>query len=72
MELPVRMQARLAVYDIAGRRLSTLVDRELPAGVTDLDWDGRSASGGHVASGMYFIRLTCAKGARVSKLVLLR
>jgi hypothetical protein len=72
MELPSRLAVRLAVYDIAGRRRSTLVDRELPAGVTETTWDGTDDSGVRVASGLYFIRLTCVRGAQVSKLVMLR
>ncbi|MBI5711671.1 MAG: family 43 glycosylhydrolase [Candidatus Eisenbacteria bacterium] len=72
LELPSRMPVRLAVYDIAGRRRSTLLDRELPGGVTEVTWDGRDDSGVRVASGMYFIRLTYTRGARVSRLVMLR
>jgi hypothetical protein len=72
LELPLRSPVRLAVYDVAGRRLVTLVDRELPAGVTDVKWGGADDSGNRVASGMYFIRLSCAKGATVSKVVMLR
>ena len=70
--LPERMRVRLAVYDIAGRRRATLLDQELPAGATDVMWRGRDEAGGRVASGVYFARLTCAKGARVSKLIMLR
>jgi hypothetical protein len=72
LELPSRMPVRLAVYDISGRRHSTLLDRELPAGVTNVKWDGRDDSGDRVASGMYYVRLTCARGARVSRVVILR
>jgi len=72
LELPSRMPVRLAVYDIAGRRRLTLLDRELPAGVTDLSWNGSDDNGARVASGLYFIRLTCTMGARVSKMVMLR
>ena len=72
LELPSRMQVRVAVYDIAGRRRTTLLDRELAGGVTEVAWDGRGESGAQVASGVYFIRLTSAKGARVSKVVVLR
>ena len=56
---------------LSPRELTTLVDRELPAGMTDVKWNG-AADGGRVASGMYFIRLSCAKGAQVSKVVMLR
>jgi flagellar hook assembly protein FlgD len=72
MELPWRTPVRLAVYDVAGRRLTTLVDRELLAGVTDVKWSGTDDSGSRVASGMYFVRLSCARGATVSKVVMLR
>ena len=72
MELPWRTPVRLAVYDVAGRRLATLLDRELPAGVTDVKWSGVDESGGRVASGIYFVRLSCSRGAQVSRVVMLR
>lgn len=72
IELPAKMAVRLAAYDISGRRLATLVDRELSAGTTDVTWDGRGESRARASSGVYFIRLTYAGGAQVSKFVLLR
>lgn len=72
MALPWATQARMSVYDVAGRRLTTLVDRWVPAGVTDIKWNETDESGHRIASGVYFIRLSCAKGAQVSKVVLLR
>lgn len=72
LELPSRLAVRLAVYDIAGRRRMTLLDRELPGGVTEVTWDGRDETGVRAASGMYFIRLTSASGAPVAKIVMLR
>ena len=68
----MRMPVRLAVYDIAGRRRSTLLDRELPGGMTEVVWDGRDEAGARVASGIYFIRMSCSRGTRLSKVVLLR
>jgi hypothetical protein len=72
VELPSRMAARLAVYDVAGRRRATILDGVLPAGSTVTTWSGRDQTGARIASGVYFVRLTCAKGARVSKVVLVR
>lgn len=72
LELPSRMSVRLAVYDIAGRRRTTLLDGELPGGVTEVTWDGRDQVGARVAGGIYFVRLTFAGGARLSKIVMLR
>jgi hypothetical protein len=72
LELPARMPVKLAVYDVAGRRRRTLLERELSVGATEVAWDGRDENGALVASGMYFIRMTCARATRLSKVVLLR
>ncbi len=72
LELPTRMSVRLAVYDIAGRRRATILDQELAAGATEVTWNGRDVGGEPVSSGIYFVRLTFAGGARLSKIVMLR
>jgi flagellar hook assembly protein FlgD len=72
VDLPVTMQVRLAVFDVTGRRMKTIVDRQLPAGITSTAWDGRDVNGRAVASGIYFARMTCMKGDQVVKAVLLR
>ena len=70
--LPERMPVRLALHDIAGRRIALLVERELPSGTTEQAWNGVGDSGARVPNGVYFARLSCARGDRVSKLILLR
>lgn len=47
----------LAVYDLLGRRVRTLVDERQGPGAHRAVWDGRDASGRPVASGTYFYRL---------------
>ena len=49
------------VFDVAGRRVRSLVDGPLPAGRHEVAWDGRDQAGRAVASGTYFSRL-CAGG----------
>ncbi len=56
-ELPGAGVARLAVYDVAGRLVRTLVDESLPSGRHEAVWDGRDATGRDVASGSYLARL---------------
>lgn len=46
------------VYDLAGRRVSTLYQGDLPAGFQRLAWNGRDAAGRAVASGTYLIEVT--------------
>ena len=55
----------VAVHDVLGRRVKTLVDDILPAGATQLSWDGRDGYGLAVGSGVYFATLTAA-GSRHS------
>jgi hypothetical protein len=64
--LPQAGPVSLTVYDVAGRRVASLVDRRLEAGTHSVMWDGRDASGSRVASGVYLLRLHAA-GEAVSR-----
>ena len=50
--------ARLEVFDLSGRRVALLADREFTPGRYDLRWDGRGETAGPLGSGLYFVRLT--------------
>ncbi len=47
----------LAVYDVQGRRVATLVDGVLPAGEHRVTWDGAGHGGAPLGSGIYVYRL---------------
>jgi mono/diheme cytochrome c family protein len=47
----------IEVFNVEGRRVTTLVDRVLPRGSHVVGWDGRTGSGTVVAPGLYFARL---------------
>lgn len=47
----------LGVFDLAGRRLVTIIDSQMPAGEYSKVWNGREANGAPVRSGVYFYRL---------------
>lgn len=49
-------QVRIDVFDIRGRRLATLCHEEV-FGKKSISWDGRSAQGGKLSPGLYFITL---------------
>lgn len=57
LDLPRGGHARLEVFDVSGRHVTTLVDRELPAGSSEVVWHGQDARGQAVSSGVYFARL---------------
>lgn len=48
---------RLAVYDLGGRRVRSLLARSLAAGEHEVTWNGRDDADAPVASGVYLVRL---------------
>ena len=58
MNSPVRGLARLAVYDLAGRRLATVLEREIEPGAHHVAWTGCDDAGRPVPTGLYLYRLT--------------
>ena len=72
VDLPHAGRARLDLYDLQGRRVRTLADRDLPAGASVIAWDGRDAGGSAVGRGIYFARLEVSSGSRTVKVVLTR
>ena len=49
--------AELAIFDAAGRRVRTVASGPYGPGTYSIPWDGRDASGGSAAPGLYFVRL---------------
>ncbi|MFC1572777.1 triple tyrosine motif-containing protein [Candidatus Eisenbacteria bacterium] len=62
--------ARVEIYDVHGRRISTLIDHVLGAGHHQIVWDGYTNQGGEASSGIYYIRYAL-DGKISSKKVLL-
>ncbi|MCK4656742.1 MAG: T9SS type A sorting domain-containing protein, partial [candidate division Zixibacteria bacterium] len=62
----------LAVYNILGRKVATLVESDVDAGWQEVIWDGTSSSGDKVASGIYFYRLTSGEFIETKKMLLLK
>ncbi|MCB9516238.1 MAG: T9SS type A sorting domain-containing protein [Candidatus Latescibacteria bacterium] len=60
-------RVRVEIFDLAGRRVATLVDRHFESGAHDLTWDGADQ-----ASGVYLLRFTSAGHTESKRLVLLR
>ena len=71
VDLAAPTPARVDIYDLLGRRVRNLAERDLPAGVTVLPWDGRDQSGSHVGRGVYFARLLAGDRQFTVRLLLL-
>jgi len=68
-ELNVAAFTSLRIYDVAGRLVRTLVEREQSAGVHDAVWDGLDDAGRAVFAGPYFVRFTAGKHVTSQKLL---
>lgn len=63
---------QLAVFDISGRRIRTLVDAALEARPHAITWDGLDERGEETAPGVYLLRLATPEGARGGKVLRVR
>lgn len=65
--LPVQSSVILEVFDILGRKITTLASEELPAGQHLYEWDASSQS-----SGVYLYRLVTSQGTQIKRMTLLK
>lgn len=56
-EIPVTTRVSLSVYDVSGRLVRSLADREFDRGSHALAWDRTDALGRPVAAGVYYYRM---------------
>jgi hypothetical protein len=65
--LPVAGDVLVAVYDVTGRRVTTLVDESREAGAHEASWNHAGA-----AQGMYFVRLRTRSGVLTRPVLILK
>jgi spore coat protein A len=72
-ELPRRGRARIEIFDVSGRWVSTVLDGIRPAGPGFVDWEGKDAKGRGIGSGVYLYRLEFEGSKQISrKMVLIK
>jgi hypothetical protein len=69
--LAEQARVQVAVYDLAGRRVRTLVDGVLDADRYEVAWNGRDHRGRTLGSGVYFVRYEGGPRTISRKIVLL-
>ncbi len=70
--LPSKQPVDLAVFDLTGRRVCTLISGPQDAGVHTVEWDGHDQSGNEVTSGVYFYKLRAGGETMTRKLLVTR
>ncbi|MBU0710714.1 T9SS type A sorting domain-containing protein [bacterium] len=71
-ELPVGNDIHLAVYNMLGQEVRTLVNEHRPAGYHSVQWDGRDDFGKSLSSGIYFYRIEAGTFHQTNKMILLK
>ncbi|MFH1311985.1 MAG: T9SS type A sorting domain-containing protein [Candidatus Eisenbacteria bacterium] len=71
-QLPTASHTSVAVYDVSGREVTTLVDRSESAGEYQLGWNGHDRAGRQVGPGIYFVRIRSGQASAVKAIVLFR
>ncbi|UCD19688.1 MAG: T9SS type A sorting domain-containing protein [candidate division WOR-3 bacterium] len=70
--LKERAHVILDIYDVSGKRIVCLVDREETNGSHVVEWNGRDERGNLVSTGVYFYRLTAGRVTRSRKMILVK
>lgn len=70
--VPQNGPVSLRVYDVAGRLVTILSDRNYPPGEHTVYWNGTNRRGESVASGIYFYKIVAGDKIATIKMVLLR
>jgi hypothetical protein len=65
-------EVELSIYNILGQQVRQLVNEHKDAGNYTAYWDGRDNSGGEVASGVYFYRISAGDFNDIKKMVLMK
>jgi len=71
--LPTQERVTLAIYNVLGEKIATLIDHALKAaGYHTVVWDGRNRAGHRVASGLYFYTLQSEHHRTSQRMVLVK
>lgn len=70
-DLPAAAPVSLAIYDLSGRRVATLVSGSQEPDRYQVRWNAASQGGARVPAGLYFARFTTPGMSRLSRLIVL-
>ncbi|MBD3161123.1 MAG: T9SS type A sorting domain-containing protein [Candidatus Eisenbacteria bacterium] len=70
--LPRAGRVELAVYDVTGRKVRTLIDAPNGPGLHRVTWKGTDHAGRSAAAGIYYVKLRIEGEERIEKITLVR
>ena len=70
-DVPRAEETSVTIFDVAGRRVRSLLDERLDAGTHTVVWDERTQAGTRAAVGVYFLRIETPQEAASQKILVL-
>ena len=70
--IPEACQVTVAVYNVLGQQVATVLDAVRPAGSYVVTWDGTGHGGAEAASGVYFYRVSAGAFVETRKMLLVK
>jgi hypothetical protein len=71
-QLPENSKVTIAVYDILGNRVRTLVNENKAAGYYTVQWNGLNDNGMSLSSGTYFYQIQAGQYISTKKMLLIK
>ena len=71
-QLPKDSDVQLITYDLLGKQIKKLVNKQQNAGEYQIEWDGLDETGKPVASGIYLYQLIAGDFSEVRKMILMK
>jgi hypothetical protein len=71
-QLPEKQKVSLIIYNLMGRQVCQLIDREIEAGYHDVLWEGQDDQGNSVGSGAYFLQIKAGNYHAIRKMLYIR
>lgn len=62
----------LAIYNIIGQKVTTLVNDYRASGNHNVVWNGKNSNGNSLASGIYLYKITSGKQTQINKMILMK
>ena len=72
ISLPHDAHVIVAVYNVLGEKVKTLIDEQESAGYHTVEWNGRTEMNVEAGSGLYFIRMMSERFSAVNKVLMMR
>ncbi len=66
-QLPMTGEVELSIYNLLGQKVATLVNKNQPTGIYNVEWDATNLS-----TGVYYYKLQTGEFQQVKKMILMK